>query len=269
MRITRIIENPIAYFPYLNVGGGSRKDVQQRAFPIYQAFVDELPDDLDAMIIASDLQGNIRTKDEILLMGEVLPEFLKEVLETEYENVEPRSTAVMLCGDLYATLLKRGGLGDVRSVWFAFREHFKWVAGVAGNHDDFGTFHEKLAFKLQEEDIYFLEKENVDVDELKIAGVSGIIGTKKRTNRVPENEFLDYIFDQLVKKPDVLLLHQGPSYEEEDLRGSPEIREILEMANQPTLVCSGHCHWRKHLVELSNQTQVLNADGKVFILTKK
>jgi len=157
----------------------------------------------------------------------------------------------------------------VRSVWYAFREQFKWVAGVAGNHDDFGAFHEKLEFKLKEKDIYFLEKESVEVDDLKIGGVSGIIGTKNKTNRVPEGDFLDYILDRLVKKPDVLLLHHGPSFEEENLWGSPEVREVLELSKRPTLVCFGHCHWSKHLVELSNGTQVLNADGKVFILTKK
>ena len=268
MRIIEIKEQPIEYFPYLNVGGG-RKGVIKVRLPIYHGYVDELPDDLDALIVTSDLQGNIETKDEILLLGEVLPEFLKDLILLEFKDVEPMSTGVLLCGDMYATLLKRGGLGDVRSVWYAFREQFRWVAGVAGNHDDFGMFHDRLEFKLKEADIYFLEKESVEIDELKIGGVSGIIGTKKRTNRVPESDFLDYILDRLVKKPDVLLLHQGPSFGEESLNGSPEVREILEMSKRPTLVCSGHCHWSKHLVELTNKTQVLNADGKVFILTRK
>ena len=269
MKIIEIIEKGIKYFPYLNVSGGKIGKTIRRDLPIYRGYVDELPDDLDALIVTSDLQGNIRSNDEILLLGEVLPEFLKNLLETELKDIRPEATGVLLCGDMYATLLKRGGLGDVRSVWYAFREHFRWVAGVAGNHDDFGTFHEKLEFKLKEQDIYFLEKENVEVDQLKVGGVSGIIGTKKRTNRVPESDFLDYILDSLMKKPDILLLHHGPSYEEKDLWGSPEVREVLEMSKRPVLVCSGHCHWSKHLVELKNKTQVLNADGKVFILTKK
>ena len=32
--------------------------------------------------------------------------------------------------------MKRGGFGDVREVWAAFSKHARWVAGVAGNHDD-------------------------------------------------------------------------------------------------------------------------------------
>lgn len=269
MRIIEIEERAIKYFPYLNVGGGSKKRTITRDLPIYRAYVDELPDNLDALIVTSDLQGNIRTNTEILLLGEVLPEFLKNLLVTELKDIRPESTGVLLCGDMYATLLKRGGLGDVRSVWYAFREQFRWVSGVAGNHDDFGTFHDKLEFILKEEDIFFLEKDSVEVDDLKIGGVSGIIGTKRKTNRVPESDFLDYIEDRLRKKPDVLLLHEGPSYEEKDLWGSPEVREVLEKSKRPILVCSGHCHWSKHLVELENKTQVLNADGKVFILTKK
>ncbi len=274
MRILEIIEQPITTFPYLNVGGGSRtrnglKPVFQAQLPIYIAYVDEIPSGLDALIVASDLQGNIRTKDEIILLGEVLPAFLAEFIEKEIKTISPEFTGVMLCGDMYATLMKRGGLGDVRNVWFAFREHFKWVAGVAGNHDDYGGFQGKIEFKLKEKDIYFLEKESVEIDELKIGGVSGIIGNKKKLFRVPEEEYLDHILNRLIKKPDVLLIHPSPSYQEENLIGSPEIRETLESSYIPTLVCSGHCHWKKHLVELKNGTQVLNADAKVFILIKK
>ena len=55
---------------------------------------------------------------------------------------------LLLCGDLYVrpALDARGGLGDVRPVWRAFARHFRWVAGVPGNHDAFGTPSERTAF---------------------------------------------------------------------------------------------------------------------------
>ncbi|MEZ6040302.1 MAG: hypothetical protein R3C20_07335 [Planctomycetaceae bacterium] len=48
---------------------------------------------------------------------------------------------VILAGDFYTVpnLDKRGGSGDVTSVWQAFARQFKWVVGVAGNHDIFGN----------------------------------------------------------------------------------------------------------------------------------
>jgi Icc protein len=269
VRIQKIIEKPIGEFPYLNVGGRRHKGKILRVrFPVYKAYVDRLPEGLDALIVASDLQGNVKERDELLLLGEVFPQFLKELLEAELKNTTAASTGILLCGDLYANLEKRGGLGDVRPVWKAFREHFKWVTGVAGNHDNFGSFHEKLMFKLKEPNIHFLEKEEVQLDELKIGGVSGIVGSNNKAFRVEESDFLDYIEARLKKKPDVLLLHEGPSYREKDLRGNPEVRTLLE-SKKPTLVCCGHSHWRKHLIELNNGTQVLNSDAKAFVLVEK
>lgn len=270
MRIKEIIEKPIGQFPYLNVGGGRRKGkILHVRFPVYKAYVDRLPEGLDALVVASDLQGNVKKEDELLLLGEVFPQFLKELLEAEFENTKAESTGILLCGDLYANLEKRGGLGDVRPVWKAFREYFKWVTGVAGNHDDFGSFHEKLMFKLKEPNIHFLEKEEVKLDDLKIGGVSGIIGSNNKAFRVPEHDFLDYIEARLKKKPEILLLHEGPSCKEEGLMGSPEVRAVLEKFRKPTLVCCGHSHWWRHLVELDNGTQVLNSDAKAFILVEK
>jgi Icc protein len=269
VKIQEIIEKPIGEFPYLNIGGGRCKGkILHVRFPVYKAYVDRLPEGLDALVVASDLQGNVKKGDELLLLGEVFPQFLKELLEAELKNTTAELTGILLCGDLYANLEKRGGLGDVRPVWKAFREHFKWVAGVAGNHDDFGSFHEKLMFKLKEPKIHFLEKEEVQLDDLKIAGVSGIVGSSNKAFRVEEGDFLDYIEARLQKKPDVLLLHEGPSYKEKDLMGNPEVRTLLE-SKKPTLVCCGHSHWRKHLVELDNGTQVLNSDAKAFVLVER
>ncbi len=269
IRITEIEEHPIGYFPYLNAGGGKLGKILNRNLPIYKAYVEELPDGLDAVLVTSDLQGNVRDDEYgIQLLGEVLPEFLSEWLYDTLE-LDSRNMGAMLCGDMFAVLHKRGGLGDVRPVWWAFRDHFKWVAGVAGNHDDFGTFQEKMYFSLKEKGIHFLERGEKELDGIRVGGVSGIVGSKKRKNRVPESDFLDYIFNRLANEPDVLLLHEGPGFFERGLGGNHEVREILEMSNEPTLVCCGHCHWWKHLVELENGTQILNADAKVFVLVEK
>ena len=53
---------------------------------------------------------------------------------------DPARTGVLLAGDLYTVppLERRGGAGDTTPVWQAFADRFRWVAGVVGNHDDFG-----------------------------------------------------------------------------------------------------------------------------------
>jgi hypothetical protein len=84
---------------------------------------DRLNDKLDAIVATSDLQGIVpdpRTGDATLL-GVAVAEALEELT---FDDVLPPAgrIGVVLAGDLYSvpTADKRGGFGDVASVWHAF-----------------------------------------------------------------------------------------------------------------------------------------------------
>lgn len=108
------------------------------------AWVEILPDGLSAIIITSDLQGREhfkhQTGPQLRLLGEWLPQVLADSILPGISLPAGR-IGVLLAGDFYtvSSLDKRGGSGDVDSVWQAFGEHFDWVVGVAGNHDTFGS----------------------------------------------------------------------------------------------------------------------------------
>ena len=119
-------------------GGGSTVETLE----IKRARAIGLPDTLDAIVATSDLQGIVpdpRTC-EATLLGVAVAEALEELA---FYNVLPPADriGVVLAGDLYSvpTADKRGGFGDVASVWRAFAKRFAWVAGVAGNHDEVTT----------------------------------------------------------------------------------------------------------------------------------
>jgi Icc-related predicted phosphoesterase len=235
---------------------------------VLEGKVDELPEELDALIIASDLQGHMESEGELKLMGEILPEELKLLLEIEYPNLNPENVGVLLCGDLFALEHRRGGLGDVRSVYHAFKKHFKWVAGVAGNHDMIGTGNSKVKAFQFEKDIHYFENGNKTISQLSISGVGGIIGPTRKMNRWEEEDFLKAIKKQCLKKPEILLLHEGPDFEEENLFGNSAVRQIIE-SSPATLVFFGHRHWETPFHTLSNGTQLLNLEERTVILIRE
>jgi 3',5'-cyclic-AMP phosphodiesterase len=59
--------------------------------------------------------------------------------------------------------------------------------------------------------------------------------------------------------------YDGPDIPEFGYRGTPAIRESLELLGRP-LVIRGHTHLGKPLAELANGQQVLNVDAKVAVL---
>ena len=198
------------------------------------------------------------------LLGEVLPEFLKLLIDLELNTTHPPNIGVFLCGDLYTSLEKRGASGDVRKVWFAFLKYFKWVAGVAGNHDRFGNATDLIDFKAIP-NIFLLHKEIQVIDHLKIGGISGIIGRADKTHRVDEKEYLNTLKKLTKKELDFLLLHETPDFPSKQLKGNTKIRETIEKST-PTPICCGHCHWEQTFISLANQSRVLNVDAKVVIL---
>jgi hypothetical protein len=72
----------------------------------------------------------------------------------------------------------------------------------------------------------------------------------------------------LRQTPHVLLTHLSPGLDAQGLQGDVHLAAALAK-EPPTLVLCGHSHWPTVEPQvLANGTQVLNADSKVFILTR-
>lgn len=261
---------PIEKFSYKVVAQGGRdvsgnRVIKEEDLPIYLGSIrNSKIKDIEYVIIASDLQGNVFEKNEPKLLGEVLPDFLQLLFEIEFEGVDREQVGVLLCGDLYARLDKRGGLGDVKNVWRAFNDKFGFVVGVAGNHDDFGRPEEFKSF-LQEGGIHYLHNQIRKIRKLKIGGIGGIIGRPDKPFRNDESEYLKELKKLLLAQPDFILLHEGPNNVNPELRGNDKIREVIERSKKNIIFC-GHNHWDCSLIEKENGTQILNVDSKCIIL---
>ena len=241
--------------------------VEQAELPFIKVFVNHLPDELDAIVTCADLQG--RWKDGALI-GCIVAEEL-QVLSRMGELPAAEKTGVLLCGDFYAreNLDRRGGMGNVSDVWHSFASRFRWCIGVAGNHDIFSAMPDNKAFKKfqNEEGINFLDASCIETDKLKICGISGIIGNPKKVFRRSEAEFSHDLQKLLQQNPDLLLLHDGPDYPEENLDGNPIIRTALNSRNH-VLVIRGHKHWEHIYIRLNQQIQVINTYEKVLVLLR-
>ncbi|KNY26924.1 hypothetical protein [Pseudobacteroides cellulosolvens] len=137
MRIEKLNPDVIENIYYKTIVSGDK--ITNAKLPILMGVVSGLPKYIDALVVTSDLQGIVEKDNNEILLGEVLADYLPLFVEVEL-GLQPRNVGIILCGDLYATLSKRGGLGDVTGVWNHFNKHFRWVAGISGNHDSFGAF---------------------------------------------------------------------------------------------------------------------------------
>jgi len=269
MRILSITDNPIHTLAFRNVAPGRAVITEDLA--VLHAAVDRLPDGLQAIVATSDLQGRGPATlggDHSPLLGELLAEEL-EVLAELGEIPLAEATGVILAGDLFARpeMDRRGGSGDVRGVWEAFVRRFRWVVGVAGNHDWFGPGWSLPHFETfkKQEGIFFLDGGSVMLDSLRIGGLSGTIGNPRRPYRRLEEDFCDNVGRLAAAGPDVLVMHDGPDVMGTELRGWPSVRQVLERS-RPTVVIRGHAHWKTPLATLSNGSQVLNVDSRVVVL---
>ena len=269
MRVHLPSENPITTLTYLNVPSGGRGLLGQRPLeevelPILTGTFTDLDADWDALILASDLQGTLPGEEAPLLLGCALADYLPLVFELYFPEISLDRVGALLCGDLYARPDRRGGLGDVRHVWRAFNKHFAFVAGVAGNHDSFGSRDEFTAFQ-REAGIYFLDGNIRKIGGMQVGGISGVIGQAGKPNRVAEKDFLSQLKRLALKQPDFLLLHEGPNHLSPSMIGNERIRETLAASPKNT-VCCGHRHWPVTLVETPKGTQIVNLDAKCLVL---
>ncbi|WP_425396549.1 metallophosphoesterase family protein [Aeoliella sp.] len=267
MKIQSFNNEPIRNIPFLNAGKGPGAFYVDQ-LPVHVGRLSGLPEGIDAILATADLQGRERLEsargEPPRLLGEVLPELLAAEVLPDL-GVAPERTGVVLAGDFYTVpnLDQRGGSGDVRSVWQAFARQFKWVVGVAGNHDTFGSTLAPARRMAANAD--YLDGDVAIVDGLTIAGVGGIIGNPRKPHRKTDQEMAAHLSEVLSLEPDILLMHDGPNDADKGQRGSPMILHALEN-HAPALVIRGHAHWTEPLAELAGGTQVLNVDCRVAVL---
>jgi Icc-related predicted phosphoesterase len=257
LRISSIDEAPLAELRYLNAARGGGTGVER--LPISIARTAHLGDELDAIIVCSDLQGIVRgDNDAADLLGVSVADAL-EALAFDGKLPPVARTGAILAGDLYSVpeANKRGGYGDVADVWAAFADHFAWVAGVAGNHDDVSSV------PAIGDNVYLLDGDVKIVDGIRIGGVAGIIGNKQKPGRRPEDVQLAHLERVIASEPDIVVLHEGPVGGEHQ-PGHAAIRALIEDNEVPFTIC-GHDHWRQPLAEHA-RGQILNVDARVIVL---
>ena len=268
VRIVSLDRQPLAEIIFLNAA--RRGGVETQRLPIVRAEVERLPDGLSGVLVTSDLQGvapdwAAQTGANALL-GVVLASEVERLAMEDSERIPPvDEIGVVLAGDLYSVPKgnKRGASGDVREVWQTFGLAYRWVAGVAGNHDRFGSERDMARFRA-EPGIAFLDGDAVELDQLTIAGVSWIIGNPAKPGRRSPDDFFDALGRAIDSEPDILVLHEPPEGGH-DQRGNREIRELIELGEVPLTVC-GHSHWDEPLAELAGGCQVLNVDARAVLL---
>jgi len=130
MRIITLSSDSLAEVPHISSvrGGGARRNTLE----IQHGQVEELPGDLAGLLICGDLQG--LEEGSVRLLGELVAETVDRLAGSK-GIPSANQIGVLLAGDFYARPdpTRRGGLGDVTSVWRAFADRFRWVAGVLGN----------------------------------------------------------------------------------------------------------------------------------------
>ncbi len=241
---------------YLCPAPGGR--TQQRVLEVNQMVCPSLPPALSGLLCTADLQG--RDAQSSRLLGEALAEGLAGQISTA-------GCGVILAGDLYASEAadKLGASGDVRSVWRSFADQYRWVAGVAGNHDTFGTAAEQAAFA-REDRVHLLDGHVIELDGLRVAGLSGIIGKQGRRWRRSPDDYLAQIRKLLAQSPDILILHEAPAGLDSDQRGNADLAACLAQASRKLLVVCGHCHWPRPLSRAGEVVQILNVDSRAILL---
>lgn len=272
MRILHLEPTPISRVAYVDAGPSGT--VRRCELPVLRGVVDRLPPGLDALVLASDLQGRSgdpTAVDEPPLLGEILAGHVFDLGAAGSIPAAP-GVGVILAGDLYTTpaLDRRGGTGDVRPVWREWAAAFRWVAGVAGNHDTFWTADaaREMAEFRREERVHLLDGHVVELDGLRIGGLAGIVGNPRRAFRREERAYLDAMDALLRQDLDVLVLHEGPGDSARGLPGVDAAGRLLAAAPR-TLVVRGHDHWEEPIAEFDGGAQVLNVDARAVVLVRR
>lgn len=270
IRILNLDPHPFHEFAY--VGAAVKRGPEERRLPFLRGYVKGLPFGLDAIFAASDLQGLekpwVRKEGQSeRLLGEALAD---EVLSLSAAGSLPPAhrIGVLLGGDLACRpgADRRGGYRDVLPVWQAF-SRFRWLAGIAGNHDILGR--SPLDFKrfLKGRPVHFLDATSCVLDGLTVAGLGGVIGNSRKPYRRTSKDFIADLRSLLEEMPDILVLHESPEMPGYPNTGNPAIGEFLAGARD-LLVISGHKHWEMPLMTCPGGLQLLNTDNRAILLIR-
>lgn len=262
--IKDIEKEPIERISFLTIPP-NRVEPSEYNLPIYKGKIEGLPENVDALVVTSDLQGVVVQNGKDLLLGEILAENLKLIFDVYFPTINREKTIAFLCGDFYTDLIKRGQSGNPTKVWRKFASVFGQTVGIAGNHDKFNSEENINSIK----NAKLLINEIFEIEGLRIGGLSGIIGRADKNFRLEETDYLKALSNLLSKKPNLLLTHLSPQISSEYLQGDERLTEMLVKVNKMILFC-GHSHWEYNKAfDMGNETQILNADTKVYILTKE
>lgn len=262
MRITAIDASPFHVLPYLV---SQSLNAARGELPFFRAFVDELPDTVDAILATGDLQGVVDAGGTTVALGEALPQAIERLRSDGLLPARER-TAAIVAGDLHAG----AGEEDVLPVWLAIERVCRWVAGVAGNHDRLGPVATLEAARraLSGTSAYFLDGTTATVDGVRIGGLCGIVGLNEGWWLRSEDAYNAALGALMTQACDLLVLHDGPNVVGTKLPGWPSVRRTLE-AGPRVLVIRGHDYWPGPVQELANRTQVLNVEGRVVVLQRR
>ena len=269
MRIIDIDPVPVAEIAYARA---SRAGCAEHVLLDFLAVrVDRLPDGLDAIIVTADLQGyGTDSRSHSRLLGEAVAGKAAE-LAADGRIGPSENVGVLLAGDYWADpdLTSRGGVGDVREVWSAFGGRFRWVCGVAGNHDQFTAAPGNAPFALaakrqfaQETGFHALDDDFIQLGALRIAGVGGVIGNPAKPFRRSRERFAEALTRLIRLQPDLLVCHEG--FNSHGLDEDPEVEASL-MGAKDLVVVHGHRHGEPGGTLRTGQ-QVLNCCERVLVL---
>ncbi|MEO1267588.1 MAG: hypothetical protein AAFX99_05790 [Myxococcota bacterium] len=272
LHLTTLHPQPLYRFYVASIvpGGGGHSTVE---IPMLSAVWPDLPHELDALLIAGDLQAIASAHVPLasrLLSGISIAAELETLADAELLCPCAR-TGVLLTGDLYTDLKlnKRGSTGDVQEVWEAFARRFRWVVGVAGNHDLFyGKNHCTLPRRGALHNAHLLNGDTVVLDGLRLAGVSGIVGPPHKPWRWEEGTYLNTIAHLLADNPHALLLHESPRSPNGAHPGRSNLTETILGAEAPQMTISGHVYWEEPLVE-ADGFQFLNTEARMVYVTRE
>lgn len=280
----KLISQPkqIGRVPFLNAPKRGSVPVNDD-LPILQAQVDVLPEQFDALLLTSDLQGIVMHQGQSQLLGCALAENWASQWAGQVGAAVER-TGIILAGDLYsdANATQRGASGDVRAVWQSFLlQGFPWVAGVQGNHDHFCAPAQASEYSHQTEarqsaevrhfeeqsGIHLLDCDVIKQGDLKIGGVGLVMGPPEVFGHREKDEWMMALDMVLEQGPDLLVLHESP-HGSADQPGRPVIAERLCKHQQPLLVVCGHVGWPDEpVLSLSELVQVINVDSRAVVIT--
>jgi len=256
MRLIDLDPQPFFRLRYLNAarGGGT----ESAFLPFQRGTVEGLPTALQALVVMADLQGIVPDPmtREAMLLGVAVVDAL-DALAMDGQVPPLSSCGAVLAGDLFSVpeANKRGGFGDVAPVWRACARSFRWVAGVAGNHDDVRSVQHLANAEL-------LDGNVVERDGLRIGGVGLVSGNPAKAGRRAEAAQLERIELTLLDEPNVLVLHEGPSAG--DFEGHPAIAVLLTAPE--VLSIFGHVPWPAAAADVPGQ--LLNVHERVLVLTR-